>query len=95
MIRVEIGPRLIRRLDELGPEIRGHAENTLRRVAAHFGEPHQHSGLGLRKLGRRSYEARVWLQWRIVFAKEPDCLVAYDIMDHDQVRAWLKGRGGD
>ena len=42
-----------------------------------------------------SYEARVRLGWRIVFIREPDRLTAYDLMDHDQVRTWLRGRKGD
>jgi hypothetical protein len=95
MIRVEVGPRLLRSARKLGPEVIAKAEETLRLVAQHFGEPHRHAGLGLRKLGRYSYEARVWLHWRIVFSKAPDRLTAYDIMSHDEVRVWLKGRKGD
>jgi mRNA-degrading endonuclease RelE of RelBE toxin-antitoxin system len=95
MMRVDVGPRLVRTVRRLGPEIRTKAEEALRLVSEHFGEPHRHSGLGLRKIGRRSYEARVWLEWRIVFIKESDRLTAYDLMDHDQVRLWLKGRKGD
>ena len=94
MIRVDVGPRLVRTARKLGPQIQSKAEEALRLVAEHFGEPHRHSGLGLRKLGRFSYEARIWLQWRIVFAKEADRLTAYDIMDHEEVRAWLKPRKG-
>jgi hypothetical protein len=92
MIRVDIGPRLVQRARALGPELTAKAEAKLALVAAHFGHPHRHSGLGLRKLGRNSFETRVWLQWRIVFIQEADRLTAYDIMNHDGVRAWLKGR---
>ena len=95
MIRVDIGPRLVRTAHKMGPNIIAKAEQTLALVAQHFGDPHRHAGLGLRKLGRRSYEARPWLQWRIVFIREPDRLTAYDIMDHSEVRTWLKGRTGD
>lgn len=95
MIRVDIGPRLVRTAHKLGPEITAKAEQTLSLVAQHFGDAHRHAGLGLRKLGRKSYEARLWLQWRILFIREPDRLTAYDIMDHSQVRTWLKGRKGD
>ena len=94
MIRVDIGPRLVRAARELGPEFTAKAEEKLGLVAEQFGDPHRQSGLGLRKLGRKSYEIRVWLQWRIVFIKEPDRLTAYDVMNHDEVRAWLKGRRG-
>jgi len=95
VIRVDIGPRLVRTAHKLGPDITAKAEQALSRVAQHFGDPHRHAGLGSRKLGRKSYEARLWLQWRIVFLREPDRLTAYDIMDHSGVRTWLKGRTGD
>ena len=94
MIRVDIGPRLIRTAQKLAPEVRAEVERTLQLVSQHFGDPHRHGGIGLRKLGRRSYEARLGLELRIVFAKEADRLTAYDIMDHDEVRLWLKKRKG-
>jgi hypothetical protein len=31
---------------------------------------------------------------RIVFIREPERLTAYDLMDHHQVRQWLKARKG-
>jgi hypothetical protein len=95
MIRIDVNPRLVRTVRKLGSEITGQVEGKLSLVAATFGEPHKHTGLGLRKLGRRSYEMRVSSQWRIVFIKEPDRLTAYDLMNHDQVRRWLKDRRGD
>lgn len=94
MIRVDVGPRVVRTARQLGPEVTAKAEKALALVARHFGDPHRHSGLGLRKLGRNSHEVRGWLRWRIVLIKEADRLTAYDIMDHDGVRAWLKGRTG-
>ncbi len=91
MIRVDIGPRVVKSAQRLGPVVTAKAEEKIAAVATHFGNPHQHSGLGLRKLGRRSYEIRIWLQWRVVFIHEGDRLTAYDIMNHDEVAAWLKG----
>ena len=95
MIRVDVGPRLLRTARKLGPEVTTKIEEVLRLVAEHFGDPHRHAGLGLRKLGRYSYEARICLDWRIVFSKEADRLTAYDLMTHDEVRVWLKSRKGD
>ena len=93
MIRVDVHHRLVRTARRL--HLTAEAETILQLVSEQFGEPHRHSGLSLRKIGRYSYEARIGLQWRIVFIKEADRLTAYDIMDHDEVRAWLKGRKGD
>lgn len=79
MIKIEIGQRLIksiRRQSDLTDEL----EKILALIARDFGKPHQHAGLGLRKIGRRSYEARIGLHWRIVFVHLPDRLLAYDLM---------------
>ena len=95
MIRVDVGPRLSRSARKLGDQIIAEVEGKLALVSRHFGEPHRHSGLGLRKLGQRSYEARVSRGLRIVFIREPDRLTAYDLMDHHQVAQWLKARKGD
>ena len=95
MIRVDVGPRFLRTALKLGPQFTAKAEEKLSLVMARFADPHRHSGLGIRKLGPNSYEIRLWLQWRIVFIQESDRLIAYDIMNHDEVRAWLKGRKGN
>jgi hypothetical protein len=95
MIRLDVHPRLVRAAWKLGSETVAKVEERLALIAAQFGDPHRHGGLGLRKLGRRSYEARVDRGWRIVLIKEEDRLTAYDLMNHDQVRKWLKARKGD
>ena len=95
MIRIDVHPRLVRAALKLGGKTVAEVERRLALVAEQFGDPHRHGGLGLRKLGRRSYEARMDRGWRIVFIKEADRLTAYDLMTHDQVRKWLKGREGD
>ena len=90
MIKIEIGPRLLKTLRELGPEVTAAAESKLGQVAADFGKPHSHTRLGLRKIGHRSYEARIGLQWRIVLVEDVGRLLAYDVLNHDGVRRWLK-----
>ena len=95
MIRVFVGPRLSRSARKLGAQVIAEVEEKLGQVSRQFGDPHRHSGLGLRKLGRCSYEARVGRDWRIVFIRYPERLIAYDLMDHQQVIQWLKGRKGD
>lgn len=92
MIEVLLGPRLLRAARALSPEARTKLEAALASVAAGFGDPHKHGGLGLRKLGPGIWECRLDLQRRIVFVQEPQRLMAFDLMSHDQVRAWLKGR---
>jgi len=31
-------------------------------------------------------------QWRVVFILDGETLIAYDIMDHDEVALWLRGQ---
>lgn len=91
MISVFTTQRFKKRLKEF-PSFYGKFENALAEVAVAFGDVHRHRGLGIRKLGKRSYEIRVHLQWRIVLIHDGKNLHAFDIMNHDEVRAWLQGR---
>ena len=92
MIRVLLSERIKKTADKLSPGLREKASQTIADVAAAFGEPHRHRGLGLRKLASRSYEARVHLQWRVVFIHDKNALIAYDVMTHDEVALWLRGQ---
>ena len=92
MITVRLTERIRRTADKLPPDLRNKASKAIADVAAAYGDPHAHRGLGLRKLARRSYEIRVQRQWRVVFIHEGDTLIAYDVMDHDEVSLWLRGQ---
>jgi len=92
MIRVLLSERIKETAATLPPDVREKAAKAMAGVGAAFGDPHQHRGLGLRKLARRSYEIRVHRQWRVVFIYDGKALVAYDVMDHDEVSLWLRGQ---
>jgi hypothetical protein len=92
MIRIIVAARLRKTLDEQPEAVRLKSEAALVAVSKAFGDPHRHRGLGIRKLARRSYEIRVHLQWRIVLIHDGDSLVAFDLMNHDEITAWLRGR---
>jgi mRNA-degrading endonuclease RelE of RelBE toxin-antitoxin system len=62
MIEILLSERIRKTADKLPPDLREKASQVISQVAAAFGEPHQHRGLGLRQLARRSYEIRVHLQ---------------------------------
>ena len=94
MIRIEVGPRLVKTARKLGPAVRAEAEERLAQLTRGFGNPHAHAGLGLRKIGKRSYEVRLSRQLRLVLVLHEGQLLAYDILTHDGVIAWLKGRKG-
>jgi len=92
MIRVLLSERIRKTAGRLPPDVREKAAQAIAKVGRVFGDPHQHRGLGLRKLARRSYEIRVHLQWRVVFIHDGKVLVAFDVMNHDQVALWLRGQ---
>ena len=92
MIRVQISARLQKRAAKLTPELREAASATIAAVAESFGNPHQHGGLGLRKLGKRSFEVRVHRQWRGIFILDGEVLTAFDLMNHDEVRRWVRNQ---
>ena len=92
MIRVLLTERIRKTAGKLPPDLRNEVSRAIAQVGAAFGDPHKHRGLGLRKLAKRSYEIRVQRQWRVVFIHDGEDLVAYDIMNHDGVLLWLRGR---
>jgi len=94
MIRVRIRPRLLKTARGLTQAEVAEVNAAIAAAQENFGQPHLHAGVGLRKLGRRSYEVRAGLDHRVVFVLESGELIAHDIMDHNQIRQWLKGRKG-
>ena len=92
MIRVELSARIRKTADKLPDNVREKASVAIGKVAAAFGDPHAHRGLGLRKLARRSYEIRVHLHWHVVFIHDGETLTAYDVLNHDEVALWLCGK---
>lgn len=95
MIQVFLSERIRKTASKLPAEVRTKAAQAISEVAAAFGDPHRHRGLGLRKLAARSYEIRVHLHWRVVFLHDGSNLIAYDIMNHDGVSRWLRGKRKD
>jgi mRNA-degrading endonuclease RelE of RelBE toxin-antitoxin system len=92
VISILLSERIRRTADKLPPETREKVSKAIAAVEAAFGDPHKHRSLGLRKLARRSYEIRVQQQWRVVFIHDGETLVAYDVMNHDEVSIRLRGQ---
>jgi mRNA-degrading endonuclease YafQ of YafQ-DinJ toxin-antitoxin module len=57
-----------------------------------FGNPHVHTSLSIRKLGRHLYECRTSLAWRLVFEAQKGELVFDFAGNHDEVQNYLRGR---
>ncbi len=88
-MRIEIHPRLRKRVEKLRAAERELIAESLRALADGFGRPHLHAGIGIRRLRKDLFECRAGLLWRVVFFAEKGVLTAHDVMTHDEVKAWL------
>jgi hypothetical protein len=55
-----------------------------------FGQPHLHSGLGIRKLRATTFECRGNLKLRFLFESRPECLYVFALFSHDEVRRLVR-----
>lgn len=90
MMRIFLAPRFIRQYRRLSKADQEACDAVVEILPAGFGNPHRHSGLGLRALRRGVYECRVGLSLRIGFTHHRDILLFQTIGNHDAIRAWLK-----
>jgi mRNA-degrading endonuclease YafQ of YafQ-DinJ toxin-antitoxin module len=59
-------------------------------LQAALGHPHQHAGLGIRKLVKNYFEIRVRLELRLIFRVERNAIIFVFAGTHDDVRRFLK-----
>jgi hypothetical protein len=86
-----LDPAVIRRLRELPRTEKAECLIALCELTETFGQPHIHSGLGIRKLGNKLYECRGTLGLRFIFQdRAADHFVSF-LGNHDEVRALLIG----
>ena len=60
------------------------------RLQESLGHPHQHAGLGIRKLVKNYFETRVGLELRLIFKVDRDAIVLVFAGTHDEIRKFLK-----
>lgn len=58
-------------------------EEVLDRLAAAFGQPHRHTGLGIRRLQGNYFEVRIGRDLRVVFTLEGRTAILRTIGNHD------------
>lgn len=85
-----IDPRVLHRLRELPKNERIECLVALCELTESFGQPHRHSGLGVRKLGTKLFECRGNLALRFVFQNRPDELFVSFLGTHDEVKTLLR-----
>jgi mRNA-degrading endonuclease YafQ of YafQ-DinJ toxin-antitoxin module len=88
MISIELSKRFKKIVREAGRETEVSA--TLKLVVNGFGNPHAHTGLAIRKLGKRLYECRSGLAWRLIFTAQKGLLIFDFAGDHDEVQYYLR-----
>jgi hypothetical protein len=90
MISVELSKRFRKIVREAGRE--SEVTAALKLVVAGFGNPHAHTGLSIRKLGKNLYECRTGLAWRLIFEAKKGVLNFDFAGDHDEVQKFLRGK---
>jgi hypothetical protein len=87
---LSIDSGVLRRLRELPKSERAECLLTLCELAERFGQPHAHSGLGIRKLGNKLFECRTGIVLRFLFQDRPTDLFVSFLGDHDEIKALLR-----
>lgn len=79
----------LRRSTKAERKLIGEAMNS---VLAAWGQPHQHSGVGIRRLSRTVFECRPGLDQRLafIFIATPPELVFFFLGNHDEIQNLLR-----
>lgn len=87
---LSIAPGVLQRLRGLPKGEKVECLLALCELAESFGQPHTHSGIGIRKLGAKLFECRGSLALRFIFQDRPTDLFVAFLGSHDEVKALLK-----
>jgi hypothetical protein len=85
-----IDPGVIRRLRELPKNERVECLLALCDLVDAFGQPHVHSGLGIRKLGGKLFECRGNRELRFIFQDRGTELFVSFLGNHDEIKRLLR-----
>ncbi len=90
---LSIDPAVLKRLRALPKHERAECLLALCDLMESFGQPHAHSGLGIRKLGAKLFECRGTKALRFIFQDRSSDLFVSFLGNHDEVKTLLrKGR---
>jgi hypothetical protein len=87
---LSIDPSVLRRLRQLPKSERVECLLALCDLAEGYGQPHVHSGLGIRKLGNKLFECRGNRDLRLVFQDRGSELFVSFLGNHDEIRTLLR-----
>ena len=87
---LSIDPGVLRRLRDLPKNERVECLLALCDLVEGYGQPHVHSGLGIRKLGGKLFECRGNRNLRFIFQDRDSELFVSFLGNHDEIRALLR-----
>ena len=87
---LSIDPAVLRRLRQLPKNEKVECLLALCDLVDGFGQPHVHSGLGVRKLANKLFECRGNRDLRFVFQDRGEELFVSFLGNHDEIRALLR-----
>lgn len=87
---LSIDPAVLRRLRQLPKNEKVECLLALCDLVDGFGQPHVHSGLGIRKLANKLFECRGNRDLRFVFQDRGEELFVSFLGNHDEIRALLR-----
>jgi hypothetical protein len=85
-----IDPAVIRRLRDLPKPERVECLLAMCDLVDGYGQPHVHSGLGIRKLGQKLFECRGNRDLRFIFQDRGVELYVSFLGNHDEIRTLLR-----
>ena len=85
-----VRPLVFTRLAVLPRSDRDECWDALLQLSETFGQPHVHSGIGIRKLGQHLFECRGNRDLRFLFLNLNDSVEVRFLGNHDEVRKELK-----
>jgi hypothetical protein len=85
-----VKPAVFARLAALPKSERDECWDALLQLAATFGQPHVHSGIGIRKLGRHLFECRGNRYLRFLFLDLNDSVEVRFLGDHDELHREIR-----
>jgi hypothetical protein len=87
---LSIHPAVLKRLQALPKAERVECLLALCDLPTVFGKPHQHGGLGIRKLSNRLFECRGNISLRFIFEERRTDFFVTFLGNHDEIKALLK-----
>lgn len=91
-MKVFTRPSFDRALKALDQQLQESILATARLLPDAIGKPHQHSGIGIRRVGK-FLEFRVGLKTRVLFILEGDDIVLVTLGNHDEIARFVRKEG--